>query len=72
MAVDEISIGELPNRKLGDLVLRALESEGIRARLVSVEGSGSTVQIATEPTKAELAREILAFLKAEIEKSRPL
>lgn len=72
MAVDEISIGELPNRKLGELVLRALESEGIRARLVSVEGSGSTVQIATEPTKAELAREILAFLKAEIEKSRPL
>ena len=72
MAVNEISIGELPNRKLGELVLRALESEGIRARLVSVEGSGSTVQIATEPTKAELAREILAFLKAEIEKSRPL
>ena len=72
MTVDEISIGELPNRKLGELVLRALESEGIRARLVSVEGSGSTVQIATEPTKAELAREILAFLKAEIEKSRPL
>ena len=72
MAVDEISIGELPNRKLGELVLRALESEGIRARLVSVEGSGSTVQIATEPAKAELAREILAFLKAEIEKSRPL
>ena len=71
MTVDEISIGELPNRKLGELVLRALESEGIRARLVSVEGSGSTVQIATEPTKAELAREILAFLKAEIEKSRP-
>ena len=72
MAMDEISIGELPNRQLGELVLRALESEGIRARLVSVEGSGSTVQIATEPTKAELAREILAFLKAEIEKSRPL
>ena len=71
MAVDEISIGELPNRRLGELVLRALESEGIRSRLVSVEGSGNTVQLVTEPAKAELAREILSFLKAEIEKSRP-
>lgn len=66
----EISIGELPNRELGEFVLRAIESEGIRGRLVSVEGSRSAVRVVTVPEKAELAREILAFLKSEIEKSR--
>ncbi|MED5262399.1 MAG: hypothetical protein VX574_08390 [Myxococcota bacterium] len=71
MSADEVSIGELPNRQLGELILRALESEGIRGRIVSVAGSGGPVQLVTEPAKAELAREILAFLKAEIEKSRP-
>ena len=70
MPADEVSIGELPNRQLGELILRALESEGIRSRLVSVAGSAGAVQLVTESGKAELAREILAFLKAEIEKSR--
>ena len=68
---DEISIGELPNRQLGELILRALESEGIRGRLVSAGGSGGAVQLVTEGAKADLAREILAFLKAEIGKSSP-
>ncbi len=68
---DEISVGELPSRQLGDLILRALESEGIRGRLVSVGGPGGAVQVVTDRAKAELAREILAFLKAEIGKSGP-
>ena len=70
VATREISIGELPNRELGELVLRAIESEGIRGRLVAVEGSRSAVRVVTAPEKAELAGEILAFLKSEIEKSR--
>lgn len=72
MATDEATIGELPNRKLGELVVRALESEGIQGRLVPVAGSRSAVEIVTSPAKADLAREILSFLKSEILKSSPI
>lgn len=69
MARDDLFIGEVSTREFGELILRALRSEGIRARLVPVTGSPETVKIATKPENAELAREILSFLKTEITKS---
>jgi len=69
MTTDELVIGEVPSREFGELILRALESEGIRARLISVDGSFGAVKIATAPANAELAGEILLFLKTEIAKS---
>ena len=65
----ELLIGELPSRALGEAILIALEAEGIKGRLVASE-TGTGVQILAPPENAELAREILAFLKTEIRNPR--
>ena len=61
----ELVIGEVPSRSLGEAILIALEAEGIQGRLVASE-TGAGVKILAPPENAELAREILAFLKTEI------
>ena len=68
MSSSPVIIGEAPNRELGEIIVAALSSEGILAHLVGEAGRGAPVEIATNAGDAELAKEILAFLKKEIAK----
>ena len=68
MSISDVVIGEAPNRQLGQIIVKALVSEGINARLVD-QAAGFSIM--TPPSDAELAKEILAFLKKEIAKEAP-
>lgn len=68
MSSTEIIIGEAPTEELGEIIVQALGSEGIPARVICKGAPGTAVEIATAPGDAELAKEILAFLQKEIAK----
>ena len=65
MSNSNVEIGEAPNRQLGQVIVKALISEGIQARLIE---RAAGFRIMTPASDAELAKEILAFLKKEIAK----
>ena len=59
---DEVEIGRAPSAALGEVIVSTLEGEGIRARL-----AGTRIMV---PGRfQQKAREMLDFLRSEIEKT---